>query len=354
MAKKAAEKTANISMAGFHPRANAAIDKANVGAVMLSPEANPAPSSVGKTFTGAGLFMAAITGKDEVSKELLDAKAKLSEFQGASVVRALDPKTVGRSQWANRNEAEFLTPDFQQLRDEILNAGGNVQPIKVRPVKGTNGVFDGQTPIYEIVFGHRRHQACLELGLLVNAIVDMDMDDKALFEAMDRENRNRKNLSAWEQGRMYETALNKGLYPSLRQLSEGLGVNLSDVSRALQLARLPKDVVGAFRSPLDLQVRWAKPLTDSLQRDPDAVLLCAKTIGKNRGNLVANEIFNRLVGNESKEEQEETLIMVSGKPAASIKNGRNGRVVVEFEHDMLPKTQRESFAKLVENFLKNV
>ena len=27
---------------------------------------------------------------------------------------------------------------------------------------------------------------------------------------------------------------------------------------------------------------------------------------------------------------------------------------VEFEHDMLPKTQHESFAKLVENFLKNV
>ena len=76
---------------------------------------------------------------------------------------------------------------------------------------------------YEIVFGHRRHRACLELGLLVVTLVK-DLTEQELFEQMDRENRQRKDLTAYEQGEMYRHALDEGLYPSMRKLSESLGV----------------------------------------------------------------------------------------------------------------------------------
>ena len=271
MGKKVAEKTANINLDGFNSRKNA--DKP----VMIDGRVPPVTipdldnSQIGseKTFTGAGIFMAAITGKDQVSKELLEAKAKLIEFDGSIPVRSINSKSIQRSQWANRMEDEFLTDEFRQLKNEIANAGGNVQPIMVRYIKDSNRVFDGKAPIYEIVFGHRRHQACLELGLYVNAIIDPDMDDKTLFESMDRENRSRKNLSPWEQGRMYEKALSNNLYQSLRQLSESIGINISAASRAHQLAKLPKELIDAFESPLDLHFRWAKPLADALQRDAE-------------------------------------------------------------------------------------
>ena len=170
----------------------------------------------------------------------------------------------------------------------------------MRAIEGAAAVFDGQTPTHEIVFGHRRHQACLELGLPVNAVTVDSMDDKALFEAMDRENRGRKNLSPWEQGRMYDQAIKQGLYPSLRRLSESLGVNLSDASRAVQLAKLPKEIVAAFASPLDLQVRWAKPLADVLQRDPEGVLSRARSCAKEAGPRGAVEVYGRLIGLEAK------------------------------------------------------
>src|ERR1035437_3209502 len=267
MAKKAAEKTASIDMSGFVPRSKVVDGQPpQKGASKIAHEE-------GKKFTGVGIFMDSMTGKSEVTKELAsaqlkldDANKKLAEFDGVTLVRALDPKMIRRSQWANRSEAEFLTPEFQDLKDEIAKAEGNVQPIKVRSIKG---VVDGQPPKYEIVFGHRRHHACLELGLMVNAVIVEEMNDRALFEAMDRENRGRKNLSAWEQGRVYDEAIKKGLYSSGRNLEEALGLNHSDVVRALQLAKLPKEVVDSFATPLDLQVRWAKPLADSLQRDPD-------------------------------------------------------------------------------------
>ena len=198
MVKKAALKTAGISMAGFQPRAK--VIDGQTPRVDGSPAAAPV-----KPFTGVGTVMAAITREAELTKELSGTRAALSaatlqvdQLRAVDVIQALDPRSIRRSHWANRIEAEFSTPEFALLKDEIASAGGNVQPIKVRRIAGEGLVFDGQTPIYEIAFGHRRHRACLELGLAVQAVVVDRMDDRTLFEAMDRENRGRKNLSAWE------------------------------------------------------------------------------------------------------------------------------------------------------------
>lgn len=352
MAKKAAEKTAGIDMSGFVPRAKVFDGQTPKKGIPRSAHEE------GKKFTGVGIFMDSMTGKSEVSKELAtaqtkleDATKKLAEFDGASLMKALDPMTIRRSEWANRNELEFLTPEFQELKDLIASAGGNEQPIKVRTVKG---VFDGQTPPYEIVFGHRRHQACLELGLLVNAVVVEEMNDRTLFEAMDRENRGRKNLSAWEQGRNYDAAIRKGLYSSIRRLAEALGVNLSDAARAVQLAKLPQPIIDAFSTPLDIQVRWSKPLADALQRDPDTVLARAKEIQKDRGQMSAKEVFARLVGKDQRPAPRDIQILAAGKKAATFRAGPKGRAVIEFEADVMPISKHAALAKLIEGFLKNL
>jgi len=287
------------------------------------------------------------------------AEAKLAKFDGATVVLQLDPKRVRRSRWANRIDAEFATEEFRALKEEIANAGGNVQPIKVRVVDGqpaapgsdTKGVVDGQPAEFEIVFGHRRHQACLELGLPVSAVVVEGMTDQALFEAMDRENRSRKNLSAWEQGRMYDDAVKKGLYPSMRRLEEALGVNHSDAVRAVQLAQLPKEAVAAFATPLDLQYRWSKPLTDAMGRDPDAFLARAKDAAKKRGTLAASEVFELLVGRPTKSAPIEFVVSAAGKKAATLKAGLKGRAMVEFEPGALSPDRFEELRKLLSTFL---
>jgi ParB family chromosome partitioning protein len=356
MVKKAALKTAGISMAGFQPRAKV-FDGQTPESAAKAPVFEAAREP-GKPFTGVGSVMAAITREAEISQELFgtqtklaQANVKLAEFEGATLVRSLDPKSVRRSQWANRIEAEFSTKEFELLKEEISNAGGNVQPSTVRVIHGVAGVFDGQTPTHEIVFGHRRHQACLELGLPVNVVAVDDMNDKVLFEAMDRENRSRKNLSPWEQGRMYDQAIKQGLYPSLRRLSESLGVNLSDASRAVQLAKLPKEIVAAFATPLDLQVRWAKPLVDALQRDPEGVLLRARTCASQHGPRGAVDVYGRLIGLESKPQAQETVIVSGKKKLAVLRVDLKGRATVEFEPGVLLQGQHESLSKLLKGFL---
>ena len=78
----------------------------------------------------------------------------------------------------------------------------------------------------------------------VLAVIE-SLGEQQMFVEMERENRARKDLSAWEQGMMYARALDSGLYPSNRQLAQAIGRDLGDVGRALLLARLPR--------------RWCRP-----------------------------------------------------------------------------------------------
>jgi len=296
--KKINEKTAGISLAGFQPRvqaAKAALPDAPLAALAV-PVAAPSPArQASKSFTGAGIFMSAITGKDEVSRELADVQGKLDEatarlgqFDGAGVARPLDAKLVHPSRWANRSEASFMTSDFESLKLEIDSAGGNVQAIKVRPWPGVPGEF-------EIVFGHRRHRACLELGLPVLAVIE-ELTDIDLFAQMDRENRQRADLRPFEQGVMYARALDEGLFSSLRKMAEALGVDVGNASKAITLARLPAQVLAAFSSPLDLQQAWSTNLSVALQKDPDVVLSRAAALAKMDPKPSAGLVFKELIG----------------------------------------------------------
>ena len=216
---------------------------------------------------------------------------ELKAWDGAKAARLIDPKLIVRSRWANRDRAHFSTPAFDELKGEIELAGGNVQPIKVRPLPVTG---DGGEQ-YEVVFGHRRHEACQQLGLPVFAVVD-NLDDRSLFVEMDRENRSRKDLSAWEQGVMYRRALADGLFVSNRKLAEAVDADLTNVGRALALADLPKEIVAAFASPLDLQFRWARPLSQAWEADAEEVKKRLAALGPLASRAKPKVIFEQLVG----------------------------------------------------------
>lgn len=273
---------------------------------------------------------------------------ELKAWDGAKATRLLDPKVIGWSSWANRDPANFSGHEFVELKREIESAGGNVQPIKVRPLKPGNELS------YEIVFGHRRHRACLELGLPVLAVVD-NLGEVDLFVQMDRENRSRKNLSAWEQGMMYLRALDKKLFPSNRQLSEKVGVDLAQVGKALALARLPEQVVAAFASPLDLQFRWAKLLTDMYESDPAGLLdraLKAKELGPNRqGKDVLEAMLNIEVQRGRTVLPQPIAIEHDGKRVATIDVNAKGGATVSFAVSVVSSAHVPALCEMVETFI---
>lgn len=301
MAKKLLEKAGLIHL----PAAVARSDGSETGSA--------ADADAAKAKTAPGSMLQFMTAQSAAIKEAEALRERLAGFDGALPTRRLDPQTVRVSVWANRHDDSYQDAGFLALKADIASAGGNVQPIKVRPLaaatagaKGGVGLSNPLTPSpggevapaggqYEIVYGHRRHRACLELGLPVLALVE-PLAEQQLFVEMERENRSRKDLSAWEQGMMYVRALDQGLYPSNRQLAQAIGRDLGDVGKALSLARLPLAVVQAFRSPLDLQYRWAKPLADAQQRDPEGLVTRARALRAQVDKRTPKQIFEALVG----------------------------------------------------------
>jgi len=227
----------------------------------------------------------------EVTTVATAAKDELAAaLKATSVARLIDPKIIRRSRWANRMEQSFADTAFEALKDEISSSGGNVQAIKIRPLAKPEEGFE-----YEIVFGHRRHQACMELGIDVLAFVADNMSDADLFQEMDRENRQRADLKPYEQGVMYNRALEEGLFPSQRKLAEALGVDLTNVGKYLKLARLPQLILAAFESPLVLQQRWATELADAVDKRADHVIAIAKDLANRAPRLPAAKVSRSLV-----------------------------------------------------------
>ena len=308
-----------------------------------------------KAKTAPGTMMGFLTAQSGAVQEAEALKARVKSLEEEAPLRKIDPSIIQPSKWANRHEASFLTADFKELKAEIAAAGGNVQPIKVRPVSVLNGSTPTAGPNFELIFGHRRHRACAELGLPVLAAIE-EASDVSLFEQMERENRGRKNLSAWEQGTMYRRALDDGLYSSLRRLAEGLGVDVSLVSKSVSLARLPEAVVAAFQSPLDIQFRWAAPLTEAMQKDPDGTLSRARAIAETRGDLSAATILSKLVGQPEpapgRSASPALMISKAGKVAARLTADAKGRALVRFEAGALPESKRKALVKVIEDLLK--
>jgi ParB family chromosome partitioning protein len=338
--------------------------------------AGGADSEAGKAKTAPGSMLQFMTAQSAAVREAEVLRERLAGFEGALPVRRIDSHLVRVSVWANRHADTYLDAGFMALKADIGAAGGNVQPIKVRPVpRSVPGVgpsnplpgalaapvfapvaadeSDPDSEQYEIVFGHRRHQACLELGLPVLALVE-DLAEQQLFVEMERENRSRQDLSAWEQGMMYSRALDQGLYPSNRQLATAIGRDLGDVGKALSLARLPLAVVQAFRSPLDLQYRWAKPLGDVQQRDPDGLVQRAKALKSQVDKLSAKQIFESLVqageGASRVASPPEIVIKLGGRQVAVVSTDAQGNTIVRFAKP-LATDRRQALAQALTQFV---
>lgn len=326
--------------------------------VPAAPSSVTAPAEAPRAKTAPGAMLQFMSAQSGTLQEVEDLRERVKEFEGATPVRLLNPSDIAPSKWANRHQDSFTDAEFLALKEEIREAGGVVQPIKVRPMN----LLNGSTPepnraAYELVFGHRRHRACLELGLPVLALVE-SVSDQELFQQMERENRQRKNLSAWEQGCMYRQAIEGGLYPSLRRLAEAIDVDVSLVSKAVALARLPESVIAAFNSPLDIQFRWAGALSEVMQKDPEGVLARARELtGARGGQLTATQVFAalsapRTLDSPKSAASEASEIFRDGKKVAVLSVDRSGRYALKFERGVLSEAKRKDLIQTIELFLR--
>ncbi|MDM0028824.1 ParB/RepB/Spo0J family partition protein [Variovorax saccharolyticus] len=313
----------------------------------VDDEETAKPKADDRPRTAIGAISVSLAMGRGVEEENRALKDKVAVLEKREFVELLDPTRIRASKYANRHPSSFSDPAFESLREEIAQAGRNVQPIKVRPVTG-DPAHD-----YEIVFGHRRHRACLELKTDVVATV-AELDDQELFSEMDRENRDRESLSPWEQGRMYQRALELGLYPSVRKMAQEIGANTSMVAVAVQLAALPEEVVAAFPRPHSLQYRWAPELTNALEKDREVVLARAKEIiALGDASRTPKAVLSQLLaGPNAAADSEVVRFKTRGKVAGSFSRDGKGGLTLKVKAGALSGDAEEELLKFVQGLFK--
>lgn len=188
------------------------------------------------------------------------------------------------SPMANRSACREDDPRFVEFKRSLLVTGGNVTPVLARRL-----VPDPLHPdvvVLELFSGHRRLAACASLDLLVNVLVVDNVSDLDALRHMSLQNVGRQALAALDAGRSFRRMLDDGWFTNQAELSRHMGVAEGDVSTALQLVKLPEEVIGAFGSEDAVQHRHAKLLRDALKKNKEAVLTAATKLKKRQAKLV--------------------------------------------------------------------
>ena len=190
--------------------------------------------------------------------------AELSEGGIATRVHELvDPAICKLWEGHNRDYAALSEDGCADLIASLKGQGRQEVPAIVRRVTGD------PKHRFEVICGARRHWSVTWLrghdyptfGFLVEP---RELTDEEAFRLADLENRSRQDLSDYERARDYERAIARYYDGNQQRMADRLEVTKSWMSRYLELARLPQEVVACFPSPHVIGISHAARLAPLL------------------------------------------------------------------------------------------
>lgn len=279
-------------------------------------------------------------------------QAGVSGTTGQEIV-LIHPRKIRAGKLPNRVGSSFESDKFNELYQSIMNTRGNVEPISVRRIP-----VDANGCEFELIFGACRTQACLKAQLDVRAIIEAP-DDKLGDLATLHENLGRQDLSPFELGRQIKFILESKQVKSLRSLAVQIGRDAGDLSKAVSIANLPPEIISAFKSPLDVQYRFAKQLTDAITHAREAVLQAALEIQGldiDSPERESKKVFQQLIDaakpkgvGPSNTPVEQTLY-VGGKSIGRMSVDRTGRIQITLD-EVLNTAQKKALAEKICGFI---
>jgi ParB family chromosome partitioning protein len=288
-----------------------------------------------------------------------------------SLAKIASGKTVtDRTEWTdplrcrpwrmhNRDLDHLTEESCRDLIDAFLAAKKQRIPAIVRRLK------DDPDYDYEIIAGVRRwwtvrwlrdhHHPEFEFLVTVQSVTDEEA-----FRISDVENRARKDISDWERAKEYALALGEFYGGSQTQMSEHLNMSNSWLSRMLDVARLPIELVDAFPDTHEITVRIARDIKP-MAGDPvrfAAMAEEARRIQAEREELgtkltgldVAKRLIQAGTQRSAKSNPDKEIVGTNGKPMLKYAKARGGLITLK----VLPRSgaSAQELLKAIEKLLK--
>lgn len=232
------------------------------GAAAAQGKASP-DASVPALSTAGSLLREELHAERERANSL---QHEVEALRSAPAERKIPAQLIRHGKFRDRHELGFKDAKYEELKASILHEQGNHVAILVRPLLES----DAQGHEYEVVWGHRRHQACLELGFEVNAIV-RELSDREAVVLMTLENKLREGLSQYELARTYKAWLDEELFPNQQAVAEREGLNQATISRIMSINELPAAIVDRIDDPRTIAGKWAAKVLRLISADGEGV-----------------------------------------------------------------------------------
>lgn len=214
---------------------------------------------------------------------------RLAELASGSVVsRAQELVDPARCRiWAehNRNYSLLSEARCADLIESLKAQGKQEVAAIVRRVRGEPDID------FEVICGARRHWSVSWLRAHTypdfRYLVEVrELTDEEAFRLSDLENRAREDLTDIERATDYLGALDRHYGGRQKTMAQRLNVTESWLSRYLDLARLPEEVVAAFASPGDLKIKHVTQLKPLLKPEArrERVFAAAKDLAERRAS----------------------------------------------------------------------
>ena len=243
---------------------------------------------------------------------------------------------------------ESINEETCSLQIRSLKRHGQLVPVLGRRLR------DNRDYEIELIYGARRLFSARYLNQPLRVDV-REVSDREGIVAMETENRLRRDISAYERGTSYDRWLREGHFSSQEEICRALQVSSAQVSRLLQLVRLPRALTDAFNSPTDICEVWGAELA-ALLKDPVSehfVLQAADEIRALQPKPSAQEIYVRLrdAGRTGRLADKRVVKNDRGDELFSVRRQR-GSVVLSVGFDLLSderlKQIEHAIAELIE------
>ncbi len=197
----------------------------------------------------------------------------ISKVKAECELKEIDPSTCVASRFNKRVQSLLSSTDpaVMQLK-RSMEEEGQRDPVLVRPLQTPQGAIQ-----YEVVYGTRRrfvaellNQASND-GFMLRAWVSNKISDADAKRLADSENQDRQGISAWEMAQYYQEIKTTRPELNLEAIAGLEGVDASSVSRYLQLASLPEDIVKLVSSPAEITLRSGLDILKATKRKSPAV-----------------------------------------------------------------------------------
>jgi len=262
----------------------------------------------------------------------------------------VDPKECEPWQYANRQADEL--GDMDELVESI-KSNKQLQPalIRIHP-KPHDGIK------YEIIFGRRRHLACLRLGVPFLAIRKDIQNVQDAIASQDAENKLRNDVSDYSNAKLYQRLLLEGVFTTEKQLAAKLQLSSSSLNDLMAYAKIPDDIVEGISDIHHLSKSIAIKIVQLLNKSKDnhaKLLLLAPQLGKSiTSSAKLDQVLEKLSVDKVNESDGFTKLYkaISGEKLFTFKMDTRGLPCVVINKEIAGKIDVEKMCEHISKHLE--